>query len=125
MAEPTGAPPDVVQAHRFELLDRQGRVRAVIGELPSYIEDGEPIIGISLLDTKGRRRTYLSLDDEGPSLAFDFDENNVLQIGVSDPVGDAQKPGAYGLATDARGVPVLAFHVSPDGKYEIKPERAG
>jgi len=124
MAEPTGAPPEVVQAHRFELLDRQGRVRAVIGEQPNYVEDGEPIIGVCLLDAEGKRRAYLSLDDEGPSLSFDYAENNVLQFGVSDPVGEAQRPGAYGFAADGQGTPVLRFHVSPDGEIEILPERA-
>ena len=124
MAEPTGAPPEVVQAHRFELLDRTGRVRAVFGEQPNYVEDGGPIIGLCLLDAEGNRRAYLSLDDEGPSLSFDCAGNNVLQLGVSDPAGDAAKPGAYGFAADGQGTPVLRFHVSPKGTFEITPEHA-
>jgi len=126
MADPTAAPADVVQAHRFELVDRDGRVRAVIGELPNYDDAGPAIIGVSLLDAEGRRRTFLSLDDTGPSLVFDLDGNNVLELGVNDPTADALTVGAYAFATDALGEPRVGIRVFEDGEVElILKEQAG
>lgn len=118
MAEPTGAHPDVVQAHRFELIDREGRMRGLLGELPNPDEGAPPIFGICLFDTQLERRVYLSLDDTGPSLAFDAEGNNVLQLGVNDDVPDVMKPGAYAWVADATGNPVVGVRVSSTGECE-------
>ena len=120
MADPTAAPPDtIVQAHRFELVDRDGRVRGVFGELPNPDPDTPPIFGLTLYDVGGNRRAYFSLDEIGPSLVFDSGGNNVLQLGVSDDAPDALRVGAYAFAADASGTPILRFHVHPDGEVEL------
>lgn len=119
MAEPMAAPPDVVQAHRFELLDRDGRVRGAFGELPNPDPLSPRIFGLTLYDVAGNRRAYFSLDDIGPSLVFDSGGNNVLQLGVADDAPDALRVGAYAFAADASGTPILRFHVHPDGEVEL------
>ena len=118
MAEPTGAPPDVVQAHRFELLDRNGQIRGVIGELPTP-EDGPPPVGVALFDESGNQRVFVSLDKTGPKLAFDHHGNNVLELGVNDETDDALAVGAYALATDGGGTPRVAVRVHDDGGVEL------
>lgn len=124
MAEPTGAHPDVVQAHRIELLDRYGRVRALIGELPDSVADGDPIVGVCLLDTEGRRRTFLALDDQGPKLVFDAHGTSVLELGVNDDTPDATKVGPYAFVADAAGRPIVGVRVSPAGELESTLERS-
>lgn len=119
MAERMAAPPDVVQAHRFELVDRDGRVRGVFGELPNPDPSTASIFGLTLYDVGGRRRAYFSLDDMGPNLVFDSGGNNVLQLGVNDDVPDATQVGAYAFAADGSGTPVLGLHVHPDGEVEL------
>lgn len=119
MADPTGAPSKVVQAHRFELLDRHGRVRAVIGEEPNNVNDGADIIGVWLYDTEANPRTYLSLDESGPSLVFDLEGNNALVLGVGDPGKLAAKTGAYAMASDGDGNPIAGIHVHEDGRVDL------
>ena len=124
MAEPMAAPPDVVQAHRFELIDRDGGVRGAFRELPNPDPATPAIFGLTLYDVAGNRRAYFSLDDMGPNLVFDSAGNNVLQLGVNDDVPDATRVGAYAFAADASGTPIAGLHVHPGGETEVTDERA-
>ena len=119
MADPKAAPVDVVRARRYELVDRQGRLRGIFGEFPSPDHAVPSIYGVCLFDAAGRQRAFLCLDYMGPKLVFDSGGNNALELGVDDDVFDACKVGVYGFATDGRGTPVIAFHVFPDGEVEV------
>lgn len=124
MAEPTSAPRDVVQALRFELVDRDGRVRGAFGELHNPDASALPIIGLTLYDTSGCPRAFLSLDDTGPSLAFDSGGNNVMQLGVNDDTTDAAKVGPYAFTASVTGTPVVGVRVSPEGQATFIRESA-
>lgn len=65
MADPTAATAEVVRARRFELVDREGRLRGVFGELPNPDDTIPPTFGVCLFDAKGRQRTFLCLDYMG------------------------------------------------------------
>jgi hypothetical protein len=120
MADPTAAPiAEVVASHRFELRDRKGALRAVLGELPNPDDSIPPISGLCLFDAEGRQRAYLCLDWMGPSLVFDLAGNNALHIGVRDSVHDATVAGTFVHVTDASGMEVLGFDVSEDGHIDF------
>lgn len=121
MADPTAATAEVVRARRFELVDREGRLRGVFGELPNPDDTIPPIFGVCLFDTKGRQRTFLCLDYMGPKLVFDSGGNNALELGVNDDAFDAEM-AVYAFATDAGGSCVVGLRVDADGEIEITRE---
>ena len=110
---PTTAP-GVVRANRVELVDQDGAVRAVLGQLDSP-DPGAPVFGLALLDEAGRQRVWLSLDGSGPVLVFDLAGNNVITLGVNDPTADALHVGGYLHVADLDGTPVLGWQVEEDG----------
>lgn len=107
--------PVVLQAHRFELLGRQGGVRAVLGELPNPDDTAEPIVGLGILDGGGRPRMWLALLPTGPNLTFDLDGINALEMGVDDPTADALRAGPYLYLSGPDGQEVAGWRVEEDG----------
>lgn len=109
-----------VRSERFELVDGRGRVRAVLGDVgaaDAYVP------GLALLDGLGRRRSWYALFVAGPSLSFDADGNEVLNLGVSDDrdsSDDARDydPAGYLVLSDGDGRPRLRLRVRRDGTSE-------
>jgi hypothetical protein len=110
---PTTAP-GVIRTTRVELVDQDGAVRAVLGQLDSP-DPRAPVFGLALLDEAGRQRVWLSLDGSGPALVFDLAGNNVITLGVNDPTADALHVGGYLHVADLDGTPVLGWQVEEDG----------
>ena len=107
--------PSVIQAHRFELIGRTGAVRAVLGELPNPDDTPEPVVGLGILDGDGRPRTWLALLPTGPSLTFDQDGVNALEMGVDDPTADALRTGPYLYLAAPDGRELAGWRVDEDG----------
>lgn len=82
----------VVQAHRFEVVDHEGRIVAVLGPLGS--PDHPPLLGLELRDRSGSPRLWLSVEEGwGPQLSFAHGGNSVLLIGVVDEGVEVVEPG--------------------------------
>jgi hypothetical protein len=109
-------PATVVRATRFEVVDGQGRTRAVLGRLADEEPEGPPApFGLALLDEQGRARVWCGLVAEGPVLLLDQDGNAVVQLGVDDATPDALHVGAYLHLADRRGTPRVGWRVEEDG----------
>lgn len=67
--------PSTVQAERFELIDAQGRVLAVLG-----VDEGET--ALSLFDTEGRQRLTITHADEQTGL-FILDDRETVRLGAA------------------------------------------
>lgn len=111
----------VVRAHRFELVDQKGRVRAVLGDI------GTPDAfapGLVLLDRRGRQRSWLALFAFGPMLCFEVDGNEVLNLGVSDDeAGDDDPdydPVAFVMFADGDGERRIGLRVHYDGTVAVE-----
>lgn len=102
-------PIEVVRARRIEVVDGNGRVRAVVGDLAEDGGEGEGggagSFGLTVLDAEARRRLWLALEPTGPLLVFDQDGNVALQAGVNDPTPDGLHTGAHLFLASAEGVP--------------------
>jgi hypothetical protein len=109
----------VVRASRFELVDDDGKVRAVVGKMSGLDGRGFPMYGLSLRDHRDRERVWLAVDGNGPILGFDQAGNGVLQIGVNDDDSDVSLTGPYLSFCDPAGNEVVRWGVAPDGTLEI------
>ncbi|HVE45128.1 MAG TPA: hypothetical protein VNA57_00070 [Acidimicrobiales bacterium] len=92
----------VVRARRFEVTDRRGRVRAVLGDLSPASED-LCFPGLSLHTAEGTERLFLVLTAQGPTLNFALEGNDALVLGVDDPGTEAVRPGPYLALLDREG----------------------
>ena len=110
----TGDVVDLVRAHRIELVDEAGGIRAVVGQLATP-DPARPVYGIALTEPSGRPRVWLSVHDTGPALVFDLAGNNVISLGVNDPAPDAMQVGGYLHFADGDGTAVLGWQVENDG----------
>lgn len=79
------AAPKLVRTERLELVDRQGRVRAVLGNLAGAAEPGDYYPGLALRSPEGGDRATLVVHDTGPLLGFTLEGNDALVLGVDDP----------------------------------------
>jgi len=97
----------VVRAERVEILDRDGRVRVVIGDL------GPGAIGVSLVDEDGRRRASLSMiESVGTLLSFSPRGNEEALLGVLEGQSPADVTGGILMLADEDGVPVHLIRVA-------------
>jgi hypothetical protein len=108
-----------VRANRFELVDADGHIRAVLGDLGSP-DPGMPVVGFALLDADGRQRAWVALDATGPNMVFDLGGNAVLTFGVNDAAPDALHVGAYLHVSDVGGTNVLGWRIEADGSVSMR-----
>lgn len=114
-------PPDeqVVRTQRLEIIDTEGRVRAIVGDLAPPNADYTDF-GVELLDGQGARRAWLSLGPHGPVVGLDHSGNTVAEMGVTDAGGDALGTGAYLVLSDATGGLAIGWWVEEDGSVTIR-----
>ena len=113
-----------LRVRRLEVVDEQGRPRAVIGEVGSD-GMGHPTYGIELVDRLGHSRVSLAVDSTGPVLMFDQGGNNAIYLGVHDEETAAVTPGAYLSLCDSNGDLAIGCRVHLDGSVEIERPRSG
>lgn len=109
----------VVRGRRLEIIDAEGRVRAVVGDL-APVEADAPDFGLALLDAQGARRAWVSLGPHGPAVGLDHSGNSVAEMGVTDAGGDALGTGAYLVLSDATGGLAIGWWVEEDGSVTIR-----
>jgi hypothetical protein len=98
-----------MRGERFEVVDGDGAVRAVLGPL-----DGGGI-GLALFGADGVERLRLAVDDESTALTLTVDGNIVFAAGWLAPGGDVVRPGGYAVVADADGTPTAGWRVHDDG----------
>jgi hypothetical protein len=84
----------VVRTQRLEVVDDEGRVRVVIGNLAGEAEEG-CFPGVSLRTEEGTPRAELVVTDDGPALTFSLAGHDVLVAGVDDPDLAMARGGPY------------------------------
>ncbi len=115
---PTPESVPALRTERLEVVDRQGRVRAVLGDLGS--PGAVPSVGLVLLDPHGTVRAWISLGEQGPELVFDQGGNAVIELGVAEATADAIHVGAYVQLSDADGRPALGLRINADGSVTVR-----
>lgn len=99
---------------RLEVVDADGRVRLVLGDIGHPDHPGE-VYGVALLDPDGRQRAWLAVDGTGAVFGLDRHGNAVVELGVDDGEGEVVTRGAYFHLADADGRPVVGWRVDDDG----------
>ena len=103
------AAPEVIRAQRFELVDAEGRVRAVLGESPG----GAP--ALMLNDEKGQARAALGLDANCPRLELS-DEQGEARASLF-LVFPSAVPSLW--LRDEKGKVRASLEVAPGGSREL------
>jgi len=80
---------EVVRTRRVEVVDEEGRVRAVLGLIGK--DEFSTIWGLVVRDQDGRDRAWVLHDREGAEVALDFGGNTVASLSVS----DTGEPGLF------------------------------
>ena len=112
----------VLRAGRFEVVDSDGRVRAVLGDLSTPAGPYRP--GLALRSRDGEPTVLLHLTPEGAALDFAFQGDIGLVLGVDDRVADAAiDPGPYLSLIGRDGAVALGWRVADDGPIRIPRRR--
>lgn len=107
------------QTERVEVVDAEGRVRLVLGDVGNPERPGE-VFGVAIVDPAGRQRAWLALDESGAALVFDRTGNASVELGVHDGTGQATVSGAYLQLSDVDGRPVMGWRVDDDGSVTLR-----
>jgi len=109
--------PIVHRAERFEVVDREGRVRAVLGLLERAEPTGQ-IVGVELRDAAERARATLAVGEDGSWMLLELAGNARIVLGVNDPESDAVDARAFLYLCDTDGRPVAGWRVNDEGAAE-------
>ncbi len=113
---------EVLRARRFELVDDDGEVRAVLGQqgtaygLTLYGED--PVQGQRSL----HRRADFAVGHAGPWMEMSLGGNTSLSMGVHDPIAENFYPGPYWVLCDQEGATALEARTDLDGTWTLGPD---
>jgi hypothetical protein len=113
--------PEVLSARRFEVVDTEGRVRAVVGNLSGSSSEWYP--GVALLDEDGHERVSLMLGASGPLLTFAEAGNVALELGVFDEADpESVAPGPCVVVCDRSGTARWSVRLDADGHAVVTSE---
>lgn len=87
----TGAEPVIVKARRVEVVDEDGRTRVVLGEFPSYTEDGRSAQGLDILGEDGKSQVRLLAVSGGGAGLNLYDSDGAERIRLSTASGSAAR----------------------------------
>ncbi|HEX9968938.1 MAG TPA: hypothetical protein VGB03_02275 [Acidimicrobiales bacterium] len=99
----------VVRTRRLEVLDEDGTVTVVVGNI-----DGER--GIALRDSLGADQLVITRDDGGAGVRFYVGGTEVANFGVETDADPEREPGPYLMLAGLNGVPALGWRVDRDGR---------
>ena len=100
---------EVLQCSRIEVVDDDGQVRIVLGNI-AVSDDFEP--GIAILDENGSERISIALFAQGPQLSIAADGTGVIDLFVSDRGPETGIGSANLVVADGTGRPVV-HHAVP------------
>ncbi len=112
---PQSEPDDVVRARRIELVDGDGRLRGVVGEVEAARHRGDSVIGVELYTQEGEPRASLALSGGRAWLMFEMGGNARLHVGVNDESTEAVDEQAFFYVLDPDGLPLAGWRVADDG----------
>ena len=107
-----------MRAEGYEVVDREGRVRARIGLL--HEDPTGPVFGLGIYGTDGRIRAWLGTGPAGPHLAFDQGGDLAVLLGVSDALDTEEVTGPLFVIAADDGTPVRLWPdvLDPDATDE-------
>lgn len=112
---------DVVRAHRVEIVDERGRLRATLDSGT----DSE-VVGLRIFDRHGSERITLAVSSWGAFLDLATGGNTSVHIECRDDIEESAEPGASLVLCDRQGSPVLEWSVTLDGGLiEQRPQADG
>lgn len=76
-----GTTEDVVRTRRVEVVDEQGRVRAVVGRVGRAEGD---VFGVTVIDSHGRQRVWVVAEDSWAEVGLDHEGDTAAALGVND-----------------------------------------
>lgn len=101
---------EITRTRRLEIVDDHDRVRIVAGET-SQVPGESRLPAIQMLDEHGHSRVRIEAGQYGPLLIFDQDGNDVVILGVLDPLTPGDASGPYLALCDEDGTPVRSWYV--------------
>jgi hypothetical protein len=103
-AAPDAAPPKVIQAQEFRLVDKNGTMRATL----QTQDDGSP--GLALFDKNGKARVTVHVQPDGTSTLAFHDAQSKTRVEL-----EQQSDGTGGLTlTNSKGTGGMALLIAPD-----------
>jgi hypothetical protein len=104
---------EVLRASRFEVIDGDGRVRAVLGGVAEFDHQW----GLSVFDRDGHERAVLTVGDEEAALVLVHAVGNIaVQLSAFD--GAEHTPTeSFLLLADPHGTPVVEVRVAPGALF--------
>jgi hypothetical protein len=117
--------PDIVRARRLELVDSEGRVWAVLGELdPGRSRGGDAsLYGLELQGAGAAARISISVGQDGPSILLEIAGNTAIHLGANGPASDAVDARSFAYLCDWDGTPAVGWRVADDGSVTEWPRR--
>lgn len=111
MAEP-GQDHAVIRTRRLEVVDGDGRVRAVLAASEGG-DSARAAVGLEIFDAEGSARAWLTDLGDGVQLAIAIDGNQVAVLeAVDGPDGESSTSL---VLCDRTGRPVATWYVAADG----------
>jgi len=107
-----------LRVRRLEVVDDDGRVRVVVGELEDPLRD-DPVFGITVLDATGHPRVSAGLAPDGAWLALEVEGNAVVVLGATEAGADPIEPHSYLVLSDRRGLPGIGWRVRGGGEADV------
>jgi hypothetical protein len=106
--------PTTVRALRFEVIDVDGKVRAVLGDT-GQTRPGTHAMGLELLDVDGQPRLAVVLTEFGPRVSVAAAGNVTATFGHDDPHPEIVGSGAFLQLMAPDGTSVALWRVDADG----------
>ncbi len=105
----------VVRAHRVEIVDADGRLRGVLGEIEPARHRRDSVIGLEIYTRSGEPRFSVALRGGRAWMMFELGGNARLQAGVNDETTEAVDERAFVYVLDPDGLPLAGWRVADDG----------
>lgn len=106
---------DVVRARRVELVDAEGRLRGVLGEVQPARAHAAPVVGAEFYLPDGEPRVSIGMQEGRAWVTIEMGGNIRIHAGVNDATTEAVDETAYLYLNDADGAPLLGWRVTDDG----------
>lgn len=111
----TEAARDVVRARRIELVDGDGRVRGVVGEISPPGPRSGAVFGAEFYLADGEPRASVAMEGGRAWFTLEMAGNIRVHAGVNDATTEAVDETAYLYLLGPDGAPLIGWRVADDG----------